>query len=248
MQDLFAKYWQNADLTPLIQSLRSVIFQLGPGVDDSSQQDASETFVWLKGQSAELLQENEPKEDQVAQRRSTTCLNCESTTESAVTHEHMLFLPLKAYHTTEGAKKKVSLDRLLAKELNAKPATVEYACDHCGRTTTASTRTKYTLPPHLDLGLHRTKYSRERGNLVKVNALVPITEQVVTDQGEYEVVGMVIHKGQATSGHYLALVKENGTWVQYNDDQVSTMEWQMCAKMFEQNGYMISLRRKTTGS
>ena len=43
---------------------------------------------------------------------------------------------------------------------------------------------------------------------------------------EYELVGVLCHKGQATSGHYFSYIRDRATgqWAEFNDATVSTFD------------------------
>ena len=55
----------------------------------------------------------------------------------------------------------------------------------------------------------------------------------------YDLLGVVIHAGTATSGHYWAIVKCEGHWIECNDTNVSVFDEQKIASVSDQ--YEVNL-------
>lgn len=53
----------------------------------------------------------------------------------------------------------------------------------------------------------------------------------------YNLYAIVVHLGQGNRyGHYIAVVKINGRWIQFNDDEVEFVDEQMIEKLFGGKG------------
>lgn len=61
----------------------------------------------------------------------------------------------------------------------------------------------------------------------------------------YELIGVLVHNGTATSGHYYAYIKdvEDGQWFKYNDAQVTLADQIDVVKAFGQKSKVNKSRR-----
>jgi len=112
-----------------------------------------------------------------------------------------------------------------------------YACDKCKRKDTSSKRTLlWKQPEVLVVQLKRFVYDLygER-EAVKDDVSFPLEnlrldhfthEESNEDKGKYKLYGIVNHFGDLESGHYIAFVynEYQRCWLQYNDNQVSTID------------------------
>ncbi|OHT12075.1 hypothetical protein TRFO_03686 [Tritrichomonas foetus] len=70
----------------------------------------------------------------------------------------------------------------------------------------------------LIIQLKRFEYNIETYEREKINSYF-IFPEIIFDN--YELKGIILHRGYAESGHYISLVKINGRWLMFNDDRVS---------------------------
>ena len=93
---------------------------------------------------------------------------------------------------------------------------------------------KYTrikvAPPNLVLHLKRFEYSRSTFNYIKIKSrfevpqtidISPLLEDEKETNTKYTLKGVVLHEGNANSGHYISLVKHKETWIKCNDKNLS---------------------------
>lgn len=131
-----------------------------------------------------------------------------------------------------------------------------YFCEKCNTKRTALKRTCIkTLPPVLIMQLKRFVYDWESGRSLKFDHyfdfpltldMSPYTEEGISKQERgrtrhftsesnmYELVGIVVHSGQASAGHYYSFIKDRrgtnlsnpwrGKWFKFNDITVEEFE------------------------
>lgn len=65
------------------------------------------------------------------------------------------------------------------------------------------------------------------------------------DNGKvYSLYGVVVHKGTAGHGHYIAYIKHLGTWYEMNDRKTTMVDTQF---VLDQSAYMLFYERERTG-
>ena len=109
-----------------------------------------------------------------------------------------------------------------------------YFCEKCGKKVNAVKRMSVkTLPPQLILVLKRFEYDFDLRAKVKINDfcefpsvldMMPYTQkgqEGSTETELYNLKGVVIHQGNADSGHYYSYIKDKEQWIQFNDTLVS---------------------------
>lgn len=134
-----------------------------------------------------------------------------------------------------------SLDTLVQKEMMEGDSA--YSCDQCQRKVSAEKHQRFRLLPEvLVFALRRFEYSVELGRRKKINDYFDFedeldmspylyTSEMVSIQSMrksalhlYHLKGIIIHIGEADAGHYVALARSNGRWVEFNDTQVRVVD------------------------
>lgn len=112
--------------------------------------------------------------------------------------------------------------------------TDKFLCESCGSLQEAHKRMRVKRPPKvLVLHLKRFKYVESQNMMVKLNYRVAFPFELkltnTSDDSEdpdrlYSLFAVVIHLGSGMShGHYVALVKTNGRWLQFDDESVTPL-------------------------
>ena len=134
-----------------------------------------------------------------------------------------------------------SLDTLVQKETMEGDSA--YSCEHCQRKVSAEKHQRFRhLPEVLVFALRRFEYSVELGRRRKINDFFDFEDELdmspylatpdtVSMQSMrksalhlYHLKGIIIHIGEADAGHYVALARSNGRWVEFNDTQVRVVD------------------------
>jgi len=75
-----------------------------------------------------------------------------------------------------------------------------------------------------------------------------ITKYVVGEKGEsyiYDLFAISLHFGGMSSGHYTALAKNNGMWIEYDDDRTSKAD---TSDILTNNAYLLFYKRRNMSS
>ncbi|KAI8070377.1 hypothetical protein BC940DRAFT_295952 [Gongronella butleri] len=131
----------------------------------------------------------------------------------------------------------------------------KYFCDQCGGLQEAERRMKIKqLPNILALHLKRFKYQEQLQKYIKLTYRVVFPFELrlfntcdETDDADrlYELWACVIHIGSGPHhGHYVTIIKSNGQWLLFDDDEVTNIQEQDIQKYFSDlpgtgSGYVL---------
>ncbi|XP_050540342.1 ubiquitin carboxyl-terminal hydrolase 47-like [Daktulosphaira vitifoliae] len=127
----------------------------------------------------------------------------------------------------------------------------EHFCDICGKKSKFLKGQKFKeLPYILCFHLGRTTYNINSLKPVKINDKVSFPFIISMDVDGYnsifELYGVIIHKGEATFGHYYSYIKDfkSGQWFECNDDIITTIPPHKIERAFsgKSSAYMIMYR------
>ena len=95
------------------------------------------------------------------------------------------------------------------------------------------------------LVVHIKRFKFENGQVVKINSSIQnLLEQVHIAGHRYQVSAVVCHEGHPTSGHYIAMVRDQSSqdlWWHCNDAIVTALQTaEACLKA--EGGYLFFLR------
>ena len=246
LQKLFAKmeFTHRGFVDP-----RDFISQLG--INPAIQQDAQEfsnLFISLLEESLSHQRKNSVRSMVATLFRGeytylTTCLTC----------NHQSARPSQFYELDLALEGNNSLQDCLDDFTKVEKMTgdEQYHCDQCNSKQDATRSCQLTqLPPVLHLQLNRFRYDLQLGRKKKISAEIefPVElEMAAYHKGPstlYSLTGVLLHVGQqAHHGHYIAHVKERGSWFLLNDTRVHCLE-EKGETQKSQHAYMLVYRRK----
>ena len=228
---------------------REFISQLGinPGIQQDAQ-EFSKLFISLLEESLSHQRTDSVRTMVESQFRGeytyvTTCLNCNQ--QSARSSQF--------YELDLALENNNSLQECLDDFTKVEKMTGEekYHCDHCDSKQEATRACRLTeLPPVLNLQLNRFRYDLELGRKKKINTEIDFPlelEMALYHEGPstlYSLAAVLLHVGQqAHHGHYVAHIKERGSWFLFNDEKVYCMEKKVGPQR-SQHAYMLVYIKK----
>ncbi|KAJ9468147.1 hypothetical protein DIPPA_16664 [Diplonema papillatum] len=234
VQRLFTDFDAGQNIHGTMATLRSLVFNTT--ADDSAHRDVHELLTWIRS----CVTGDDDDQATVTYSRLTTCTICKESSRASPASEPFLMLELKNREKpyTE------SVEDLIKKVQNKRATKVDdFPCSTCNKKTVGSTKEDYTFPKQMDVTLQRAQLSKKTREEIKIPARTPIRQTILIGEDSYTVKGFIIHTGRATAGHYYTVLKEDDEWVCYDDQQVSVLSWEECARRFTTNGYVISLEK-----
>ncbi|CAK84647.1 unnamed protein product (macronuclear) [Paramecium tetraurelia] len=117
-----------------------------------------------------------------------------------------------------------------------------YHCTTCNDLTFAiKTMSFQKLPDQLIIQLKRFQYDEHKG-FQKNNIVVAYPENIIINQIDYDLYGVVQHFGGLDNGHYTAYGKRSNKWIEFNDKQ--TKEVQVNDVINDKNAYILFYQKK----
>ena len=200
----------------------------GAAISVSEQEDAEE-FAARLFDALEKDGRQAPIKDFLDERlkgRSLQCVRCRSCGAESTRAEEFFFLSV-------GVKGVSDLDAALAQLVRPEPLVGEnqYLCEKCGDKRDGDRETRFDkVPPTLLVHLKRFQYDVAKQARSKVNqafrfptrlsaAAFPGAEASIA----HELVGVIVHEGTASSGHYYSYVRDRDApqWHLFDDSKVS---------------------------
>lgn len=126
----------------------------------------------------------------------------------------------------------------------------KYFCDECNCHQEATKTLRiHKAPKVLILQLKRFKYAEEVNGFKKLSYRVPFPFHLRVEGSEnlYELFAVIVHIGSMIrSGHYVCMVKKQGTWVIYDDERIQMISEDTVRSCFgrvqakhHQDGYIL---------
>ncbi|PVG01705.1 cysteine proteinase [Serendipita vermifera] len=169
----------------------------------------------------------------------TRCLTCET-----VSSRDEMFLDL-SIDIEQNSSVTACLRQFSASEMLCQRN--KFFCDSCCGLQEAEKRMKIKrLPNVLALHLKRFKYQEELGKYVKLNYRVAFpfelrlfntVDDAVDMDRRYELYAIVVHIGGGpTHGHYITIIKAQGTWYVFDDNSVDAIKESDISKYYGDGG------------
>ena len=123
---------------------------------------------------------------------------------------------------------KTSIDSAIREHLSEVKTDGQYKCDKCKRESKARVSHEFVrLPPFLLLHVKRfddllTKIDSKilyPSQMDLRQHIQPDTDLSLLGSTNYELIGLTVHQGTINAGHYIAYVKRENTWYQFNDER-----------------------------
>eukprot|EP01083_Nonionella_stella_P034384 94108_1 len=214
-----------------------------------SQQDGVEFFHFIMEIIVSLYSNSESKNDFVLDglmrgliNQSFTCGNCGNTTNTPD--------PFVALNVSPSDSVRHSLHKYLSKE----EAVHDYLCTICKeRTTVSVTKDLMICPNIMCVALKRFQWNEITQKREKINERIKVdTEFTILSNGKtteccYVLFAVVMHNGNAHSGHYWTLVRRDmdndsahsgyGRWLKANDEIVRPIPWTRVKMWLQASGH-----------
>jgi len=76
-------------------------------------------------------------------------------------------------------------------------------------------------------GDHGSPQVTKRNNRITFQEKLNLKDFYVNgEEAVYDLVGVTIHAGSATTGHYYTFAKVGGAWFKFNDEQTTKTNWE----------------------
>jgi len=214
------------------------------GWDDQSQHDAHECMTRLISQSS-IEDKNHEKIFTGTTETLISCQKCNTITRKEETFIS-LDIPIKNInHLNQGIENFLRSEKLEGEN--------QFNCEICQCKQNAHRQTIFKELPDvlmiqlLRFDMNKTTFKRFKlSNDIFISSKLDM-KQFATMQNEksnYELYGMISHAGTASSGHYIAFIKNFfGTWFKYDDDHVSLLQYPSQIFSGEFQPYILFYRR-----
>ncbi|CAG5110151.1 Oidioi.mRNA.OKI2018_I69.chr2.g4582.t1.cds [Oikopleura dioica] len=246
--EIFGKM-KNLEKNISVEDLKEAVAEFSGMFEDDEQEDAEEFLLTLiDGLHLDLEKstgftesENSPKTSEeawnqyiseensfltslfVGQAESTlTCLSCQESTKNWESFWN-ISLPISGSSSIEECIEEFQKSETLSDE-------DQPFCDACQKKCDMTKTLRISrIPKVLLLHLKRFSSKSKDSSLIKF----PVSSPLLLDSSKFQLSSVINHEGKSTSsGHYVASVKDNGSWFSISDEKVSALESVLSEKAY----------------